>query len=433
MQVSVETISELDRRLTVHVPAEQVNSEINVRTFEILQKKRFDGFRPGKIPRHLVEQKHGLEIRENAISKVIEKTLPLALKQVGLEPLSRPSIEKVENLDKPGQDVIYAVNFEVHPEFSLPDFQSMQVKQYQVEITEMDIDKALLNVRNQMATFVPVEREARNGDRLTVDYTSLLNGKPYENSSNKGVTVELGTNAFIEGFESGLLGALSGDTRELNLVFPADWRIETLAGQPVQFSVYVQTVSEKQLVELDAAFADKIGADGPDLEAIRRKMRLNLEKQVEHGIAERTKKQIFDQLLEQSVISLPKSLIGHEMALLHEDLHRQMGDKAHDACHHHGLEEEAKQRVKLSLILQKIVKLENITPDQDKVREKISHIARSFGNAELVESMYYESEKLLAGVQNAVVVDQIIQWILKKSSVVLEPSTVDSLLEKRAV
>jgi len=268
------------------------------------------------------------------------------------------------------------------------------------------------------------------GDRLTIDYTSLLDGKPYENNQAQGVTVELGSNGFIEGFEEGLLGVKASETRELDLFFPNDWRFEKLAGKPVHFSITVKSVEEKQIAECDEQFAKKIGASAGTLSAIRDRVRENLEKQLGFMVKENIKKRVLDKLLELNDMDLPKALIEHEVSLLHEDLHRKKNDKANDACQHQGLEEEAKKRVHLSLILRKIVKQENLTADREKVREKILELAKNFGNTELIESLYYESKELIAEVQNSVLVEEIINLILAKASIILKSVTMEDFLRE---
>jgi len=430
MQVSVENTSSIGRRVTVSISAGQLQSEISQKMNEVLRNKKVDGFRPGKVPKHLIQQKYGAQIRHEAISHLIETSLPIALQQEALEPAGRPEIERIINLNEEGKDLAYVVSFEIFPNVSLPDFASIQVEKYQVEIKEHDVDKMIEKLCNQLATWTPVERPAKRGDKLTIDYNSTLNGKPYENSSNQDVALELGSGLFIEGFEEGLENAVVGETRELDLSFPAEWRLEKLAGKAVQFSVLVKAIAEKKLAAVNEDFAQKIGAESAEKEVVRAKVKEDLTAQLDRMVQESFKKQALEKLLGLTELAIPKALIEKEIAFLHEDLHRKMGDKAHhDSCQHHGLEEEAKNRVSLSLILREIVKLENLKPDEQKVKEKISEIAKTFGNAEFVENMYYESEELISGLRSTVLVDQAIEVVLSKASMTLKPSTVDELFK----
>lgn len=434
MQVTVENTSEIGRRLTITVPANEVRLAVKQRMDQAQHNVKLDGFRPGKAPKDLVQKKYGPQIRNEAVGKIIETTLPNALQQESLEPAGRPEIEKVMNLNEDDKDLTYIVNFEVFPEINLPDFTDIQVEKSQVNITDEDVDRTLKGLQEQMANWTPVDRPAAEGDKLRIDYTSLVNGKPYENSAEQNAELELGSQVLIEGLEKGLIGAKAGETRELDLHFPSHWRIENLAGKPVHFSIQVKEVAEKHLAQLDEAFANRIGVviepTTDLLFAIRNKVRENLDKQIAYSVDEQLKKQALDKLLTLIEVPVPKALVQHEMTLLHEDLHRRMGDKAHETCHHMGLEEEAKRRVSLSLVLRKIVKLESLKPSQEKIREKIASISKSFGNADFIEKMYYESEELFAGIQNTVLVDQAVDLILTKASVALKPVSVETFFKQ---
>jgi len=429
MQVSVEKISPIARRLVISISADTVQQEVDKGFQEELRHRRIDGFRSGKVPRHVIEKKFGTQIRHKAIGKLIENSLPQALQQESLEPAGRPVIEEVKP-NSGHEELTYIVNFEIFPELKMPELEKISVDEYAVEITDADLDKHIQDLQHQMATWSVVERAAKEGDKLTIDYTSTMDGKPYENSSNQKVSVELGTNLFIEGFEEGLVGASAGETRELNLHFPKDWRIEHLAGKPVEFSVVVKEVSEKQEAPLDEVFAKKIGAEDTTIESIRQKIKEGLEQQVKQASEEQLKQQVMDKLLEVSDIPLPKALVEQEMTLMHEDLHRRSHDKASEHCNHPDLKEKAEKRVSLSLIFREIVKLEGLTPDNDKVKEKISELARAYGNAEFVENMYYESEELLMGIRNSVLVDQAIDMILGRVTKVPKSITVQELFDR---
>ena len=429
MQVSLETTSVIGRRLTISIPADQLQSEINERVNSVLKNRKLDGFRPGKAPKNLVQQKFGPQIRQEAIGKLIESSLPQALKQESLEPAGRPEVEHISSFDETEKDLTYIVSFEIYPEINLPNLADIRIQQYQCQVTDADVQTAVSKLQSQLGVWQIVDRAAKQGDKLTVDYTSLLNGKPYENNSGEQVAVELGSNSFIEGFEAALIGAVVGDTRAAGLHFPAEWRIENLAGKPVDFSIEVKEIEEKTLADLDESFAKKIGATGIDVAAIHAKVRVDLEKQLALIIKEACKKETIDEVLKKTDIVIPNALIQNEIGHLHEDLHRRMNDKGHTSCQHPGLEEEAKRRVALSLILRQIVKLENLTPSEEKIKEKISSIAASFGNAEFIESMYYKSEELITGIRNSVLVEQAIEWIIKQVSISEKSITVEALLK----
>lgn len=430
MQVSVENFGSLGRRLTVSVPNQQVKSAIQNKMNELAQKANVSGFRQGKVPKQVLEKRYGSEVRQEAVGKIIETSLPQVLQEKNLQPAGRPVVEQIQNGQD--EDLRYVVSFEVFPQITLGDFSKIQIEKYQVSITDQDLDKALERLREQLAEWIVVERPAALGDRVTVDYTSTMNGKPYENNSAEDIFVTLGSKSFIEGFEEGLIGAKAGETRQLTLTFPKDWRLENYAGKPVEFNVFVKTITEKHPAELNEAFAKKIGATSADLTQIKAKIKENLENQLEETKATRLKDQVADALLKMNPIPVPKALVDREAEILHEEMHRRMGNQHGDHCHHPDLESEAQRRVALGLILNEVIRLENVKADENVVKAKIDGIAKMFGNADFIESMYYESSELLTQVRHSVLLDNALQIIVDRATQVEKTCSLDELFNRQS-
>ena len=431
IQVSVEQTSAIGRQVTVQVPAEQFAAEWTRRlqAEQRKPKRNLPGFRAGKIPMHMIQHHFGPAIRQESIDFLIQDTLPKALEEQQLSPAGRPQLQAISGADAHASDLSYTLFFEIYPECTLPDFSQMQVEQLASEVTEADVDRMIEKGQSQWATWAPVARAAQVGDRVTIDYQSTFEGKSYEGSDQQEVFVELGTGLFIPGLEQGLEGACVGETRALDLRFPSEWRLAKLANQSVHFQIQVKEVEEKIPAPLDETFAKKIGAEGSDAVAIRQKVRANLEQQLQAAIDNKTRDHILDQLVMACDIPLPEALVQSEMQILHEDLHRQQGHKAKEhTCTHEGLLEEAKRRVQLSLIFREIVKLKNLVPDEEKVKEKVLRIAKAYGNAEFVESMYHESNELLQGIRNSVLVDQSVSFILDQAKLSTRMLPLEALL-----
>jgi trigger factor len=428
MQVTVENTGALGRRLKVQIPSQEMKTAVQEKISEISQKAQVKGFRPGMVPMEEVKRRYGSKARQEALGDVIEKTLPAALKQEQLRPAGSPVVESVN--DEDNKDLEFVVSFEVYPEITLTDFSQIKAEKYKAEINDQEIDNALDKVRNHFADWVVVDRAAREGDRVIVDYNSSMNGKSYENNQGKDVQIEIGSHRFIEGFEKGLIGVKQGEERELDLTFPPEWRIEKLAGKPVQFKVKVKAVTEKQIADLNAAFAKKIGATSADTVAIRNKIQDSLEKQVADTIESHVREQVTNALLKLNSFPIPKILIEREASLMHEELHQRSGDKAHTSCQHAGLAEQAEKRVALGLILNEVIKEQAIKPDEAKVKVRVAKLSQMFGNAEFIESMYHESDELLTGVRHAVMLEQALEWVMSKVSIVEKPISVDTLLKQ---
>lgn len=427
MQISVENVSTLGRRVTIRLPAERLKSEVKDRTLQVTKTAKVPGFRPGKAPDQFIQQKYGAQIKQEALGKLIEDTLPLVLREQALKPAGTPVVEKITEGSEADNDLQYIVSFEVLPDIQLPDFKSIQINRYEASVTESDIDKGLKNIQIQLGKLTPVTRPIQNGDRVTIDYSSVLDGKPYDESNSQNVAVDIGSKQFVPGFEEGIIGLTAGSEKTLDLSFPKDWRAEKMAGKPVQFNVKIKTVAERELAPIDENLAKKIGAEGNDETAIRHVIRKSLEKEAEYLTSEKCKKQIVENLARSIQIEIPTSLVNREMHLLHEDIHRRSGDKANAQCAHSGLEDEAKRRVTLSLIFQKVVELEKIVLDMDRVKTRVREISKSFNNAEFVENMYYESEEMIAGIRNAVLVEQALERLLTKVTCNPKPISLDDL------
>lgn len=430
MQVSVENFGHLGRRLTVSVPNQQLKSAIQAKMNEIAKKEKVAGFRQGKIPQHVLEQRFGTKIKQEAVGQIIEISLPKALEEKDLKPAGRPVVEQIQN--KGDEDLSYTVSFEIFPQITLGDFSKIQIEKYQVNVTEKDIDKALEKLREQLSEWVVVDRKAAVNDRLIVDYTSTMQGKTYENSSAQDIFVNLGSNSFIEGFEEGLIGSKAGDKKELALTFPKDWRLEKFAGKAVEFTVHVKAVTEKHLAELNETLAKKIGATSADLNNIKSKIRENLEKQLEETKSARLKDQVADALLKMNPIPVPKALRDREAEILHEEMHRRMGNQGDAHCHHPDLESEAEKRVALGLILNEVIKTENIKADETIVKNKIDSIAKMFGNADFIDSMYYESSELLTQVRHSVLLEKALEIVVNRATQVEKTISVDELFNRQS-
>lgn len=427
MQVSVENTSSLGRRLTVLVPSQNIQSIIQTKMGEFSQRANLPGFRPGNIPKKILEQKYGAQVRKEAIGQIIETSLPRALEQENLKPAGQPIVEQVQNITD--SDFKYVVNFEIFPEITLADFSSIQAEKYEVSISEQDIDNTIEKLKKQLSEWVSVDRPIKEGDRVILDYTSTVNGKPYENHSAQDIKVEIGSRLFLEGFEPGIIGMKVGDEKTLDLVFPKEWRIEKLAGKPVVFNVKIKSISEKHEAKLDEAFAKKIGAASAELAVIREKVSDNLKKQVKEMIDSNLKDQVSDALLKMNPIPLPKALVDRESAVLHEEHHRRLGDQPNQACHHEGIEEQAQKRVALGLILNEVIKIEKLTPNPEEVKSRINAISKMFGNEEFLAEMYEKSDELLAGVRHTVLLDQALDVVISRSSITEKKITVDELFK----
>jgi trigger factor len=435
MQVSLENTSTLGRRLAVQVPAENLAVQYRVKLSEAAKSVKLDGFRKGHVSHSLLEQRYGLSMRQEVISKTIEDTLQQALVEHELRVAGQPTIcdTNIEALIKGkalDQDLIYAASFEVYPTIDITPVADIQLMKKTANITDEDVNTQIMQLRDQLGAWVVIERAAIKGDQVKISYESLLDGEAYEEGKADDIVIELGTAKFIEGFESGLIGKAAGETVVLDLLFPADWRVEKMAGKPVQFTIQIKEVSEKQPAALNDEFAKKIHAASASMENLQQAVRQSIEKRVEQTIQVALREQIVDKILAANPFELPQALVVQEKHNLHTELHQQKGDAAEFCEHNHeDLQAKAERRVALGLLLSDVIHKENLTVDSKRVRSRIQEMAENFGNSRYIEDMYLQSKQLSQAIENAVLTEQALDCLIAKAQIESSEITVKELLQ----
>ncbi len=426
MQVSVEAGEGLERRMTVEVPAEQVDKEVEKRLKNIARTARMDGFRPGKVPMSIVRRRYGGEVRQEVFGELVQSTFYDAAAKEALKPAGLPRIEPLEEEDAGGA-FRYTAVFEVMPEITLASLDDVVIKKPVAEVTDSDVDDMLERLRKQRATWKEVDRPAREGDEVTIGFKGTVEGEPFEGGEAEDYSTVLGSGAMIEGFEDGLVGASAGETRTLELTFPEDYPVEDLAGKPVVFEVTVNKVSEQVLPEVDDTFAESFGVAEGGVEKLRDDVRNNMERELADRIKGRIKSQVMDALLAAHPIDVPAALIDEEVESLRKQTRQRLGGNANFELPREMFEEEAKRRVTLGLVIAEVVKAGNIELDADRVRKMVEDFAASYEDPEEVVNYYYGSRDRLAGVESVVLEDQAVDWVLDHVKVEEEPSDFSSL------
>lgn len=411
MQVSVENTSVLERRMTVQIPAERVDEEVKSKLQSMTKTVRMDGFRPGKVPYKVVERKYGPQVRLETMSEVISSTYQEAIQQQNLKPASDPSIEPPRGA--PGEALEYVATFEVYPEFDPAPASEIKVTKVSAEVQDADVDAMLDKLRKQRGEWQEVERAAVLGDRVIIDFEGTINGEAFSGNKASNAPLELGTKTMIEGFEEQLVGAKAGDKPTLNVTFPTDYSFAEVAGKPAQFAITVNKVEQAKLPELDDEFAQAFGMTEGGMEALRKEVRGNMERELEQTIKNKVKRQVFDALLVANAIELPKSLLENEVTALQQQASQQ-GQPAKESA---AYDEEARRRVALGLIISEIIKRNQLQVDPERVRSEVESIAASYEKPEEVVQYYFSNQEALAGVQSYVMEDVVTDWILAQAQV----------------
>ncbi|NNL57781.1 MAG: trigger factor [Pseudomonadales bacterium] len=429
MQVSVERISGLERKLTLAIPAAQIDAEVQKRVADTAKKVRLDGFRPGKVPRKVIQQRFGAALRAEVVGEVANQSFQQAVSQEALTPVGQPNIDFTRN--ESGQDLELVATFEVFPEIELADPAALSLEKYASEVTSDDVDAMIEKLRAQRGEWQQVERAAADGDQLNIDFRGSRDGEAFDGGTADGVDLVLGSGQMIAGFESGLVGAKAGDQRKLALTFPDDYHAAELAGADVEFDVTVNAVSEKELPELNKEFFKAFEVDG-EYDEFRNKVQDNMQSQLADAIENHLKQQVMDGLVEQNDVELPAAMIEQEIESLREQSIQRFGGNAEDfdrsLLPDEMFADQARKRVALGVILNHVVKQYEIKPERDQIVEFIDDIAASYEDPDEVRNLYMSDEGRLQQVNMLVVEKLVVEKIAELAGIVEKTGSYDEVI-----
>lgn len=427
MQVSVKAIGALERRMEVQVPAERVEKAIDERLQKLSRTVRLKGFRPGKVPVKVVRQQFGQQVRQEVLSDVMQATFAEAVTQQNLIPAAGPRIEPI-SLEQ-GSDLKYRATFEILPEIKLTGLETIEVKRPTADVTAADIEAMIQNLREQRATYSPVEREAQDTDRVVVDFAGTLDGQPFEGGQGENVTIHLGSGRMLADFEKGIRGAKAGEKKTIDVTFPENYGAPNLAGKTAKFEVTIKSVEERKLPELDEEFCKSYGVDTGGVERLRQEVEDNMRRELNDAIRARMKVQVLDGLVATNPIELPKSLVDVQVRDMQIEAGRRMG--AQDVSQLPPAEafvEQARRRVALNLLVNEIIRTAELKVDQSKVQARMEELAQQFPDPAQALQAYRSNPQLRRQLEASVLEDQVVDWLLERAKVTEVPSTFKELM-----
>lgn len=433
MQVSVETTSGLERRLTIAVPSAEVDAAVDARLQQAAKNVRLNGFRKGKVPMRVIRDRFGKGVRQEVIGDLMSRSYYDAIANQSLRPAGQPRIEP-KVLDE-GKDLEFTAIIEVFPEVQVPDFSALQVERLVADVDDANIDKMIETLRLQRQTWQAVERPAANGDRLTIDFEGFMNGEAFPGGKGQGTSLILGSQRMIPGFEAGLIGHNTGETVVLNLQFPADYHSTEFAGKDVEFRVTIRQVSQPVLPELNDAFFASFGIDEGGEAAFRAEVQQNMEREMRTASRNKVKQKTIDALLQLVSFAIPQALLASEVANLRRQAVDQMGGgKNLDASTlpDQLFAEQARRRVMTGLVLGEVIRQQNLKADADKVRTAVEEIAATYETPEEVVKWYYHNEDQLQTVESSVLEDQVFDFILTQAQVTEKKVSYEQVIQAEA-
>ncbi|MBB6343138.1 trigger factor [Pseudomonas fluvialis] len=416
MQVSVESTSALERRMTVGVPAERIETEVNKRLQQTASRAKVPGFRPGKVPMSVIRQRYEDSARQEALGDLIQATYYEAIVAQKLNPAGAPAVEP--KVFEKGKDLEYVATFEVFPEIQLAGFDGLTIERQQADVQDSDVDNMLEILRKQNTRFEAVERAAENGDQLNIDFVGKIDGEAFAGGSAKGTPLVLGSGRMIPGFEEALVGVKAGEERVINPTFPADYQNLDLAGKTAEFTITVNSVSAPQLPELNDDFFALFGIKEGGIDGFRAEVRKNMERELRQAIKSKVKNQVMEGLLAANPVEVPKALIANEVNRLRVQAVQQFGGNIQpDQLPAELFEEQAKRRVVLGLIVAEVVKKTELKPDENRVRELIEEMASAYQEPQQVVAWYLKNEQQLNEVRSVVLEEQVVDTVLQQAKV----------------
>lgn len=427
MMVSVETLSGLERRIQVSVPATRVRQQVDARLLKVSRTARIKGFRPGKAPIHVVRKHYGPQVRDEVVSDLIRETFAEALRQEKLLPAGGPRIEplKTDQLD----DLRYTATFEVYPQFELGSVASIRLTRPTATVMDADLDVMIESLRKQRPDWTEAARGCQDGDRITLDFEGRIGGEGFDGGKSENLVIVLGAGRLLPDFEMGVRGAAAGENREFDLRFPDEYQVKTLAGKSASFQATVRKVEEPKLPEVDAAFCEAFGVTEGGIEALRTEVRENMERELAQAVHARLKSQVMDQLLGANPIAVPNALVEAEVRDMQmEFLRRAATRDARQLPPRGPFEQAARRRVALGLILNEVIRQAGIQPDATQVQTRLDEIVAGFSDPEAARRQYLQNEAATRQLQMSVLEDQAVSWVINVAQVTEQPGTFKEIM-----
>ncbi|MBH86411.1 MAG: trigger factor [Alteromonadaceae bacterium] len=416
MQVSVETTSNIERRMTIGVPAQDIDQAVASRLQQTASTVRMNGFRPGKVPMSVVKRRFGEGVRQEVVSELMRDSYVKALEEQNISPAGWPRFEP-KTMEE-GKDLEFVAIFEVLPEITLGDMSKITIEKPVADIADKDVEKMIDSLRRQQADMKSVKRKSKKKDIVTIDFKGFVDGEEFEGGAAEGHKLTLGSGQMIPGFEDGIIGGKAGEELEIEVTFPEDYQNEELAGKPAKFEIKINEVEEPVLPELNEEFFAKFGVDAKDEEGFREDVKKNMERELKQATSNKVKNDVVDGLLEVNDFEVPQSLIDQEIDRLRQDAVQRFGGQMDPKQLPAELfTDQAKRRVKTGLLFQELIRQNDIKAEADKVEEKIQEIASTYESPEEVVAHYNSNPEQKAQIESVVLEDSVVEFVLSQAKV----------------
>ena len=417
MQVTVETLEGLQRRLNITVPAANVEDAVTAELRNIAKNRRFDGFRKGKVPMKMVAQMYGKAVRQDVLGEVMQRHFIEAIVKEKINPAGAPTFAPVEVAE--GKDVVFTATFEVYPEVELKGLSNISVEKPTADVQDADVEEMLETLRKQQSTWTEVDAPAAEGTRVSIDFVGSIDGEEFEGGKAENFPLEMGAGRMIPGFEDGIVGKTKGMEFDIEVTFPEDYHAENLKGKAAKFAIKVNKVEARELPELNDEFVAKFGVKEGGVDALKAEVRKNMERELKQAVKASIKQQAIDGLVKENDIEVPAALIDQEIEVLRRQAAQRFGGNVEAAAQlpRELFEEQAKRRVVVGLLLGEVIKSKELKADEEKVKALIEEMATAYEDPSEVIAYYEQNQQMMDNMRNLALEDQAIDAIIADAKV----------------
>jgi len=431
MAATLENISQLERRINITLPAQDIDSEVQTRLKRLARDVKMHGFRPGKVPLKVVAQQYENQVRNEVLGDALQKTFGDTVREQNLKVAGYPRFEPKDTADA-AAEVQFSATFEVYPEVRIGDISSVAITRPVANVSDAEVEKTLEIMRKQRASYDVVTRAAALGDKVTIDFNGKMDGQDFEGGKGENFDLVLGEGRLLNDFEQQLVGLQPGAQKSFEMRFPEDYHAMELAGKTATFDVNLRQVAEARLPAVDADFAKSLGVSDGSLDTMRREVRENLEREVKRRISARLSDQIMQALRFSTEVAAPKSLVDMEIERMQGAAQKDLTSRGVKTegmpLPRDVFEKQAQRRVTLGLILAEAVKQHGLQAKPEQVRAMVEEQSKSYEHPEQVVKWYYQSPERLREIESMVLEENVVAWALATAKVSDQATDFDELM-----
>ena len=430
MSISIETLEGLQRRVTIIVAADKIEAAYKEQLKGYAKNARVDGFRKGKVPHSIIEQRFGVAARQDVLSDEMQRAFFDAVIAEKINLAGRPTF--TPNNYQPGQEFSFSVTFEVFPEVELKGLENIEVEKPVVEITDADLDKMVDVLRKQQATWAESQEAAKSEDRVVIDFVGSVDGEEFKGGKATDFVLAMGQGRMIPGFEDGIVGHKAGDQFDIDVTFPAEYHAENLKGKAAKFAITLKKVENIVLPELTEEFVKKFG-NAKSVEDLRAEIKKNMQRELNNAVTARVKNQVINGLIAQNDIEVPAAAVAEEVEVLRQQAVQRFGGKPEMAAQLPAelFEADAKRRVQVGLLLSNVISQNELKVDEARVEAMIADIASAYEQPAEVVEYYAKNRQLTENIRNVVLEEQAVDAVLEKAKVTDKALSFDELMQSQ--